>query len=242
MKVLAKDALSIEIKAILSGLKYLEVSEPSEQLMFEWSDDSLSLFDGRTRQSPVKVDFISGWQNLKIGKEDLLAKAVGLRRGMRNVVDATAGWGQDTLRLLKLGCHVTAIERSPIMFALLQDGLRRAAQDLRWVSGAGTRLKVLFGDAIEILPKLPKSSREVIFIDPMFPERKKGALAKGEMQLLHSLLGSEDNQAALWEKAWDCAGRRLVYKSPRLTPTFPRKPDLEFEGRAIRYDIWLRTP
>lgn len=242
MKVLAREPLSDAAKEILAEMDYSVVETREPEIMFEWRDDSLWLLDGRTRQSPVRVDFISDWQKLKIGKDDLLAKAVGLRRGLKHVVDATAGWGQDSLRLLKLGCHVTAIERSPVLLALLQDGLRRAGQDPRWVAGGGARLRLMAGDASEILPKLPKESREVIFIDPMFPERKKGALAKGEMQLLHSLLGAGEDSLSLWNKAWDYSERRLVYKSPRLTPGFPRPPDLEFEGRAIRYDVWLRTP
>lgn len=241
MKILAQEPLPAYANEILSALKPALVREQSPELMLEWREDCLWLLDGRRRQSPVRVDFIGAYKSLRIGKDDLLGKAAGLRRGLKKVVDLTAGWGQDTLRFLKLGCEVTAIERSPVLFALLRDGLRRAERHPQWRDLTAPRLKLLWGDAREILPALPPESREVVFMDPMFPDRKKGALAKGEMQLLQSLLGPDEDLQMTWETAWHYMVKRLVYKSPRLTPAFARQPDLRFEGRAIRYDVWLRT-
>ena len=72
------------------------------------------------------------------GRGQSIAKAVGLKSGaMPTVVDATAGLGRDAFVLASLGCKVTLIERSPVVAALLQDGLARAAQDPEigpWVS------------------------------------------------------------------------------------------------------------
>jgi 16S rRNA (guanine1516-N2)-methyltransferase len=217
---------------------------PVDELCLEWRDDSLWLFDGRTSQRPVRVDFLEDWRRLKIGKQDLLAKAVGVKGAGLSVTDATAGWGQDTLRLLKLGCEVTAIEHSPVLYSLLRDGLRRASgQDEKWRSEVAPRLHLIHGDAAEILPEMNPVRREVIFMDPMFPERKKAALAKGEMQLLQALLGktADHDLERLWRAGRESAGRRLVFKSPRLTKpvTEKPKPTLQFEGRSIRYDVWL---
>lgn len=241
MKLLTHEALPEAVRDFLKAASPEPVGERFPEVMLEWRDESLWLLDGRLKQSPVRVDFIADYKDLRIGKDDLLGKAVGLRRGLRHVVDITAGWGHDTLRLLKLGCEVVAIERSPVIYALLMDGLRRAEQNPQWLNLTAPRLKLIHGEAKEVLAGLPAEWREVIYMDPMFPERKKGALAKGEMQLLQTLLGPDDDMALTWETAWHYSARRLVYKSPRLTPAFAHKPDLSFEGRAVRYDVWLRT-
>ena len=66
-------------------------------------------------------------QRLSGGKGQAIAKAVGMNKGVRpHVLDATAGLGGDAFVLATLGCEVTMIERSPIAFSLLEDGLKRA--------------------------------------------------------------------------------------------------------------------
>ena len=51
---------------------------------------------------PLQLDFIKSWKQLRIGKQDVFARAIGVRHGWTRVVDATAGLGGDTLKLLKL--------------------------------------------------------------------------------------------------------------------------------------------
>jgi 16S rRNA (guanine1516-N2)-methyltransferase len=62
--------------------------------------------------------------------KDPLPKAVGVKPGIRpSIVDATAGLGMDAMHLAWLGCQVTLIERSPIIHALLENGLQRAKRN-----------------------------------------------------------------------------------------------------------------
>ena len=82
----------------------------------------------------VYVDFVEGAvahrRKFGGGRGQSIAKAVGLKSGaMPTVVDATAGLGRDAFVLASLGCKVTLNERSPVVGALLQDGLTRAGQD-----------------------------------------------------------------------------------------------------------------
>ena len=83
---------------------------------------------------PVRVDFVEGAVAHRRlfggGAGQMIAKAVGLLPGIRpTVVDATAGLGRDAFVLAQLGCSVTLIERNPLVAALLEDGLQRAAAD-----------------------------------------------------------------------------------------------------------------
>ena len=72
------------------------------------------------------VDFVEGAWPIgasSVAAHQSIAKAVGLVGAMPTVVDATAGLRRDAFVLASLGCKVTLIERSPVVAALLQDGL-----------------------------------------------------------------------------------------------------------------------
>lgn len=81
---------------------------------------------------PVRVDFVEGAaahrRQFGGGSGQMIAKAVGIQPGVRpRVLDATAGLGRDAFVLATLGCEVSLIERQPLIAALLEDGLSRAA-------------------------------------------------------------------------------------------------------------------
>ena len=63
---------------------------------------------------------------------------------MPTVVDATAGLGAMPRARLP-GCGVTLIERSPVVAALLQDGLTRAGQDPEIGPWVRERMQLLHG-------------------------------------------------------------------------------------------------
>ncbi|MFO1383776.1 MAG: class I SAM-dependent methyltransferase [Moraxella sp.] len=73
------------------------------------------------------------WQSLqqrvvKAGKKtELLLKAMQLQASM-TVIDATAGFGHDSLILASTGASVTLLEQQPLMFLLLQLEQQKMAQ------------------------------------------------------------------------------------------------------------------
>ena len=80
------------------------------------------------------VDFVGGKVGFRLrsgeGKNQALAKAVGLNKGKTpSVVDATAGLGRDAFLLASLGLNVTLIERSPVMYQHLLEGMERAKEE-----------------------------------------------------------------------------------------------------------------
>ena len=183
--------------------------------------------------------------------EGRLARALGLRRHPApSVLDATAGLGRDAVLAAALGCDVVACERSPIVALLLRDGLARAAADPA-LAPLVARVHVEVADARAVLAALPEAALfpegrpDVVLLDPMFPERRKSARAKGEMQLLQMLLGAPPagEDARLLEAALAGARRRVVVKRPVHAPAIAgvRAPDLEVPGRAARYDVYVIT-
>ena len=78
---------------------------------------------------------------------------MGIQPGIRpRVLDATAGLGRDAFVLATLGCEVSLIERQPLIAALLDDGLSRAAADAD-VAAIAARMRLLEGNAIELMQR-----------------------------------------------------------------------------------------
>lgn len=187
---------------------------------------------------PIYVDFLgTNWlHRLKqIGRDnELIAKAVGIKKSYRpTIVDATAGLGGDAMVLNALGCQVTMIERSPIIAALLRDGLKRAKLE---------QLELLEGDTKQILPTLAqRQSIDVVYLDPMFPVRTKSALVKKEMRVLKEIVGEDLDSSELLSVALPVAQKRVVVKRPLHAPTLTDlKPSVTYKGKAARFDVYLK--
>ncbi|MBX3461518.1 MAG: class I SAM-dependent methyltransferase [Planctomycetes bacterium] len=203
-------------------------------LVLEYAAGRLQLRDTRHgAPGPIFADFASlaAENRRKAGKGLLLAKAVGIRKQPSQVLDATAGLGRDAYALAALGCDVTAVERSPVVAALLQDALTRAAGD-----PAVARIRLVVGDARDAMQR---ARYEVVYLDPMFPERRKSAKVKKEMQYMQALLG-DDSADDLLAPALACATRRVVVKRPVHAPTLAPapKPSHVFKGKSVRFDVY----
>lgn len=200
---------------------------------------------GHAAPGPIWVDFAAGRaahrRQFGGGRHQALARAVGIKRGsVPNVIDATAGFGQDAFILAHLGCTVRMVERSPIIAALLEDGIQRAILDPQIGSWVGERLILYRGDARDYLRGLTKAQRpHTIYLDPMYPQRRKTALTSKEMRLLRSLVGEQDNGAELLNIALSCTQRRVVVKRPRLAPPLSGiSPSAQIITPHTRFDLY----
>lgn len=210
----------------------------------QFGDDGLQLqATGPKAPGPVRVDFVSGPSAHRRqqggGNGQMIAKAVGIQSGVRPaVLDATAGLGRDAFVLAQLGCHVTLIERHPLIVALLADGLRRARLDAEVGPIAG-RMKLRRGNAIELMAAWSGEPPQVIYLDPMFPHREKSALVKKEMSLFRPLVGDDQDAPDLLAAALALASHRVVVKRPRKAPPVAgTPPGYVLEGKATRFDIY----
>ncbi|MDF2177975.1 class I SAM-dependent methyltransferase [Aliiglaciecola sp. CAU 1673] len=225
----------------------LTVSESAKEGLVLWLDEqglALKTLDD-AKMGTVSVDFASDamtWRRQHGGgRGEAVAKAVGVKgQYLPKVLDATAGLGRDAFILASLGCEVTMLERSPVVAALLQDGLARAAQHPELADWLPLRMRLLPGAALERMQNWQEERPQVVYLDPMFPHRKKSALVKKEMRLFQQLLGPDMDADALLAPALALASKRVVVKRPAGAPYLAgEKPDVEQAGKANRFDIYL---
>ncbi|MCZ6834482.1 MAG: class I SAM-dependent methyltransferase [Planctomycetota bacterium] len=210
--------------------------------LLEFSDQGVCLLDAEhPAESGYTVDFSD--IDLRTGPGNLsrkqpLAKAIG--KDTQTVVDATAGLGHDAFLLACMGFEVMAVERSPVIGRLLQDGLRRALESPVHAERLKDRLQVTIGDAKAFLESM-KTKPDVVYVDPMYPpKRKQSALAKKHIRLVRDIVGNDEDAESLAQAALRIAQRRVVVKRPNHAPPLLDEPDLQFKGKLVRYDVYLK--
>ena len=165
------------------GLPLSDLQSPSAELLLVVTSERLELREVGAMTGAVYVDFVGGKAAYRRqsgeGRKQPLARAIGLKKGMTpHVLDATAGLGRDAFVLATLGCAVQLVERSKVVGALLEDGLRRAQADTE-VSVIASRMSLSVGQAAEVMRTLPDAERpDVVYLDPMYPHGDKTALQK----------------------------------------------------------------
>ena len=195
------------------------------------------------KQGLVFVDFASGAvahrRKFGGGKGQSIAKAVGLKAGVQlHVIDATAGLGRDAFVLASLGCNVDMVERSPIAAALLEDGLERAALDAEIGGWIQERMRLTHASGYEYLQQ---HKADVVYLDPMFPHKKKSALVKKEMRVFQGVVGADLDADDLLEVALAAAKYRVVVKRPDYAPFLnDKKPSMSIKTKKNRFDVYVK--
>ncbi|WP_455019005.1 class I SAM-dependent methyltransferase [Neisseria sicca] len=189
----------------------------------------------------VRVDFGGGaaqYRRTKGGGE-LIAKAVN-HTTKPTVWDGTGGLGRDSFVLASLGLNVQTFEQHPAVACLLADGLERALQDPE-IQDIARRMNFHYGNAVELMRELAAQSRpDIVYLDPMYPERQKSAAVKKEMAYFHSVVGAAQEEAKLLAVARAVAKKRVVVKRPRLGEFLNgEKPAYQYTGKSTRFDVYL---
>lgn len=171
-----------------------------------------------------------------LGRE-LLVRAARVR-GVEapTAVDATAGLGEDALLLAAAGFSVTLFEKDSAIAALLRDALERAAAVPELAEAVG-RMRLEETDSVAALRELPQPP-DVVYLDPMFPERRKSAAVRKKFQLLHLLEHPCEDESALLDAALAAGPRKVVIKRPPKGPHLAgARPSYALTGKAVRYDV-----
>jgi hypothetical protein len=165
------------------------------------------------------------------------------------IYDLTAGFGQDALLMAHAVMHnngkVHMVERNQIIATLLSDAIRRLqliSEQLSTSDAAkdtATRLynclSLEWNDGNDVIANIVvlNQSPDVIYLDPMFPIRKKSASVKKNMQILHSLLETQtitkkndesyqqyknEEESILLRTAYEVVKSRVVVKRPIQAP------------------------
>ncbi|WP_096087774.1 class I SAM-dependent methyltransferase [Agaribacterium haliotis] len=218
--------------------------------LLELSQDGLSLTwpEGKKRLQ-LKLDFVDGAARHRRlyggGKSQAIAKACGFSAAYKpSILDACAGQGGDAFVFAGLGAKVILLERSAVACALLDDALNRAkawsGEHDNELAEVVQKMHLLNESAHDYLNKAKPASVDVVYLDPMFPERKKSAQVKKNMRIFHTLIGADTDADLLLEPAKKTAKYRVVVKRPKGAPFLAeQKPTYQLDGKSTRFDIYV---
>jgi len=220
---------------------------PAGKVLLLVEPDGLALqYTGMGAPGPVRVEFGGGdmLHRRRTGGARLLGKAVGYgKKPVLHVLDATAGLGRDAFMLADIGCRVRLCERELLLSELLRDALDCAAlaRDPQ-LRAAVQRLQLFVSDSTA-LNAGQLSGLDVIYLDPMFPQRSKSAAVKKEMALFQALLQhtvpSDADRLLSWALQQDVA--RIVVKRPLRAPHLGAVlPSHSVAGKTVRFDVYVR--
>ena len=220
--------------------------DPGTGLMLLLDDSGLSLTDGKISLQADLTSMLPRLKKSNLEREFLVRasriKGLNAADGQLRAVDATAGFGEDSLLLAATGYNVELYEYDPVIAALLRDALRRAAQSSDdALRDAVSRMDLREGDSVSAMRAMAGSDEppDIVLLDPMFPERRKSALVKKKFQLLQQLespcKGADESELL---GAAEAAGpRRIIIKRPLKGPYLAgRRPGYSITGKAVRYD------
>ncbi|WP_131780174.1 class I SAM-dependent methyltransferase [Legionella bozemanae] len=219
-------------KAIAKQLNF--ILDKNANLCLFVTEDKLSLkIPGF---SPISAEFSAAfWSKRKSeGKKQGLVRACKPSPGLK-IIDATAGWGRDSAILASFGAEVLMFERHPVMASLLSDALIRRNE----LEQHPLHLILHAEDAYSYLSFLAEQDYpDVIYIDPMHPERSKSALVKKEMQALQQIIGADEDALELIQLAITRTKQKVVVKWPqKIKPLLPENAAIE--GKTVRFDIYF---
>lgn len=254
--VTGPELLQTESNALAKRLKIplLPFSDTARQQQFDFLlvlnplDDRfrIELNQPHSDSGNIYVDFgmgaIAYRRRQGSGRRQPLAKAIGIKPGFKpTVLDATAGLGRDAHVLATLGLPLYLVERSPIVSALLADGIHRAGLDMETGGLFDNNMHLLTGDAKVLIPVIcEQQAIDVIYLDPMYPHRSKSALVKKEMRALRALVGDDPDIHELLGIALRYARQRVVVKRPRNAPPVSAyNPTHSIKSKNTRYDVYL---
>lgn len=206
------------------------------QLILQLDETGLSLIGNNM---VLHGDFSKMIRRIKTNnlQSELLIKASkikGKQTGL-TVLDATAGMGEDSFLLAAYGFEVNLYESNPIIAMLLQDTIERASND-KEIAYIVQRMHVYEEDSIKAMKNLSKKP-DIIYLDPMFPERNKSSLIKKKFQLLQQLECPCLNEDELLQSAINVNPYKIVIKRPLKGPYLADvKPSYSLKGNSIRYD------
>jgi 16S rRNA (guanine1516-N2)-methyltransferase len=187
------------------------------------------------------IDWADAEQRRRVagGRRQLLARAAGIgRRSPLRVLDATGGLGRDAHLLASLGAEVHLVERQPLIFALLASAWEACRAHSPEIAA---RLTLHAADAFDFLRSGQRW--DVVYLDPMYPHRRKHALPGKEMQFFRELTGGDPDADRLLPLARRCADWRVVVKRPlAAAPLADTPPDQCLRGSQARFDLYLSPP
>ena len=224
-----------------------ELQNSQYKFVLQNKDSGLELLSlSPSHPGPIRADFENPTLAYRINNKvysQAIIRAVGVKPGLiPSVLDATAGLGKDAYLLATAGCAVHMLERNRIIHALLRDGLLRASQSTDSnVRAAVELMQLSLISLAQFATTAP--SFDVVYLDPMFPSRRKSAQVKKDMFILQKFFEESESDAEDSDMLIDAlaiARHRVVVKRPLRAPDIAGKvPTFRLAGRSSRYDVYI---
>lgn len=231
-------------------------------------DDALISFDkegagltllNQIKMKPLLLDFelLSYRQRLLRGgrQKEPVARAVmnGLEDGAL-VFDATAGLGRESMILAHAGAKVVSFERQLPIWIILNDALKRAQgsrffpftlpvlRPIGTIKDYSLALAGTDNHSLTLANDLNNARPEVIYYDPMFPERENSAQVKKDMFVFQQVIGEDKDIIEFLELALELAVKRVVLKRPSYAPPLAvagLERSYFVDGGQCRFDCYV---
>ncbi len=212
----------------------IKAFEKQDQYTLSVKNGCLCVLSGN--QKPIYVDFASQKiksQISKTSRKSIISKALGLKQNQKHFIDLTAGFGKDAFVIAKYFSRVTLVERNPIVFLLLQDGLNRLSlQQPDLVS----KFDLVFTDAESYLEQAENLMDSVVYFDFMFSDKR--SKSNKEMSFLKFItkLDAPVNLENCLSLATSKIPVRTVLKAKAYSAL--KKPKQIYQGPTVSYYVF----
>lgn len=171
------------------------------------------------------------------GTDNMLAAASAMPGD--TVLDCTAGLASDAI---VFSCavgpsgSVTAIEASPLLCAIVREGLQSASTGLAEADEACRRIRLVCGEHEQVMRGMADRSVDIVYFDPMF-EQPIGA--SDAIRPLRTYARSEPLAASAVREAVRVARKSVVMKNTRGSAEFARLgfTPLRASRSAVAYGV-----
>lgn len=199
-----------------------------------------------TTKNPVYVDFLHGEtakraENINNVRSELVVRASlskKLPATQQYILDATAGFGQDSFLLVNAGASVLMFERNPVIGLLLADGLRRLQEGYSHPVPLNLRFPVSITSSVgkSICKNLKFTS---VYLDPMYPHKASSAKVNKNMQAIQAIVGQDHDTDELFHSALSLNTARVVVKRPKGAPFLGNKETADaVKSPSHRFDLY----
>lgn len=211
----------------------IQVSETSKWCLTKSKTDNWMIVDSEKRKLEIDFDMNKhDYNRSHKGSGELIARSLGIKEDIKNVVDLSAGLGIDAVLLAQIGFKVTSVERCPILIFLLHEAqkktIRKEVKAINWV----------LGDSRIFLTDYKLEGPTSCYFDPMYPEKKKTALPRQEMVIFRELVGQDNDAEVTLTLAIKKGFVRTSVKRPLKAEVLIAGPDYQLASKLIRFDIY----
>lgn len=189
----------------------------------------------KTEKKKIKIDKIKKniIKRIKNPEKELIAKTISHIKKYK-IIDTTGGIGIDSIIFASLGNKITLIEKQPLIIKILKN-LFKSLQEIKFIT---KNIKIKYGNSIKTIQHLKNNSKNIIYLDPIFPIKKKNDITKAYASIIKNIGSNTKNYKKLFEISLKKAKKLIVKRKKNSESINKKKPTYKISGSKIRFDIY----